>query len=460
MTKTMGTTADETRRGEFWVFQVQYLFVYLLTMFADWLQGTHMYVLYESYSLKDSVGSVGEYHPSRWGKTAIATLFTTGFLCSGLFGTFVGSLVDRYGRKNGVVLFCVLEIAINTMEEYEDMRVLLLGRVLGGISTSLLFSAFESWMVTEHRKRDFPDEWLSHTFAYGQIGNGIVAIIAGLTADVAVNFQGNIGPFRCAVLISAIVLGYVSLVWTENAGDVGKNALANFPLAWNAIWKDYRIMLVGFTNAFFEGAMYTFVFNWFPAMSVVYPGEKMHAGTIFSTFMACITLGGYLFNIASSTGLSNGWITLYLLCISSLSLIVPAIFPHNFWCVYGGFLLFETCVGASFATGGALRSAVMPQELQATIMNIFRVPLNILVVIGTSLDTFASTRQKLFVCVHWLVFAVILQAVFVASIEKAKISAPAKKIVTPFLKRIAKRSMVRVSRSNTPKRSNKKVENK
>lgn len=71
MTKTTGTTADEARRGEFRVFQVQYLFVYLLTMFADWLQGTHMYVLYESYSSKGSTGLVGEHHPSRWGKTAI-----------------------------------------------------------------------------------------------------------------------------------------------------------------------------------------------------------------------------------------------------------------------------------------------------------------------------------------------------------------------------------------------------
>jgi MFS transporter, MFS domain-containing protein family, molybdate-anion transporter len=31
-------------------------------------------------------------------------------------------------------------------------RVLMIGRVLGGIATSLLFSAFESWLVAEHNK--------------------------------------------------------------------------------------------------------------------------------------------------------------------------------------------------------------------------------------------------------------------------------------------------------------------
>ena len=134
-----GISSAEER--EFYGFQRRYLLVYVLTMFADWLQGTHMYALYDGYASKDVPDNVGEYHPSRYGKVAISTLFITGFACSGIFGTFIGSLADRYGRKGGVALFCLLEIAINCMEEVEDMRVLLLGRLLGGISTSLLFTS-------------------------------------------------------------------------------------------------------------------------------------------------------------------------------------------------------------------------------------------------------------------------------------------------------------------------------
>jgi MFS transporter, MFS domain-containing protein family, molybdate-anion transporter len=80
------------------------------------------------------------------------------------------------------------------------MEILLFGRILGGLSTSLLFSAFESWMVSEHRssltlsgdtthsscrKRGFPEEWLATTFSISSWGNGIVAIIAGLFAQIA-----------------------------------------------------------------------------------------------------------------------------------------------------------------------------------------------------------------------------------------------------------------------------------
>lgn len=63
------------------------------------------------------------------------------------------------------------------------MPVLIFGRILGGLSTSLLFTAFESWMVSIHRKRGFPEEWLSSTFAISSWGNGFVAIIAGFLAQ-------------------------------------------------------------------------------------------------------------------------------------------------------------------------------------------------------------------------------------------------------------------------------------
>ena len=39
------------------------------------------------------------------------------------------------------------------------------GRVLGGITTALLFTAFDSWMVTEHRRKGFSEDLLSDTYS-------------------------------------------------------------------------------------------------------------------------------------------------------------------------------------------------------------------------------------------------------------------------------------------------------
>ena len=48
-------------------------------------------------------------------------------------------------------LLLYYQIVINLIEHIPNMPALMFGRVLGGLSTSLLFSAFESWMVSEHR---------------------------------------------------------------------------------------------------------------------------------------------------------------------------------------------------------------------------------------------------------------------------------------------------------------------
>ena len=45
------------------------------------------------------------------------------------------------------------------------------------------------------------------------------------------------------------------------------------------------------------------------------------------------------------------------------------------------FVVFECCVGLYFPTIGSIRGRYVPDNVRATIMNIFRIPLNVIVVI-------------------------------------------------------------------------------
>lgn len=56
------------------------------------------------------------------------------------------------GRKRMSVIYCVTYMLSCFTKHSPQYRVLMLGRVLGGIATSLLFSSFESWLVAEHFK--------------------------------------------------------------------------------------------------------------------------------------------------------------------------------------------------------------------------------------------------------------------------------------------------------------------
>ena len=71
----------------------------------------------------------------------------------------------------------------------------------------------------------------------------------------------------------------------------------------------------------------------------------------------------------------------------------------------GAFLLFEVCCGLYFPSAGTLRGKVIPERSRSAVMNLFRLPLNALVV-AVLLNVDAISKQTLFaILVSWLIAA-------------------------------------------------------
>ena len=386
-----GSSASSSKNLEkFYAFRRQYMTVYLVIMLADWMQGTHMYTLYLSYGVN------------------ISALFLTGFLSGAIFAPFLGSFVDKFGRKRSCIVYCVLEIIINVMEHYENFTILLIGRVLGGISTNLLFSAFESWMTTEHRRQGFPEEWLERIYSQCSIVNGSMAIMAGIVAQVLEDSFGHIGPFQGAVALTVLALVLV-LGWEENygeehAGDHNKSSLVHqFLEGWKTTVSDSRVWRIGLTQALSEGAMYTFVFMWVPTLLSLDPPGGVPTGCVFSALMMAITIGGLVFpplqhvitKFLGSHDASSEVCASFVYLLASASMFIPVLCLTTInssggssasYCqdmVLGSFLVVEFCVGLFMPVAGTLRSKYVPDALQGAILNIFRLPLNAIVVSGT-----------------------------------------------------------------------------
>mmetsp|Transcript_8859 Transcript_8859/g.21516 ORF Transcript_8859/g.21516 Transcript_8859/m.21516 type:complete len:478 (-) Transcript_8859:115-1548(-) len=385
--KKLLNSAQKTHQSlhaEFNTFRRSYLLVYLIIMLADWMQGTHMYTLYLSYNVN------------------ISALFLTGFLTGAIFAPFLGSLVDKFGRKRSCIIYCVLEIIINWLEHYNDFRTLLLGRILGGISTNLLFSAFESWMTTEHRKRGFPEEWMSRTYSELSIGNGSMAILAGVIAQLLEDAFGHIGPFQGAIALTALALVLI-LRWEENYGEAQKGAhetssLYNqFTDGWKLVASDSKVLRIGLIQALSEGGIYTFVFMWVPTLLSMDPPGGVPTGCVFSALMMAITIGGVVFQPLehfvgtklTTRDKSSELSAVFAYIMASLSMAVPAIclccsaVSVCFERILLSFVVIEFCVGLSSPIAGMLRSKYVPDAYQGAIMNIFRLPLNAVVVSGT-----------------------------------------------------------------------------
>lgn len=366
--------------------QRRFLAVFWLLRCADWLQGPYFYEVYASKIFGGQPASM----------SMISRLFLTGFASTALFGPGVGRLIDTYGRKKGTLAFSVLYAVGALSTKSPLLAVLLFGRVMSGIGTSLLFSAPESWLVGESQKSgDDPNgEYLGETFGLAYAGDSIVAIIAGQLASLAATSRGPTGPFELSTgfLLAGGLLA--SLLWKENlagkSASDDSNSKPSIGDAINVIRGDPKIMMVGGVQSLFEAAMYIFVLQWPPAIAAAVSksfgnGAGTPYGTVFSCFMACCLFGSTLFGQfakmkgPTTEGVTTGMLAVATIAMSTATYTVSSA-TSGLPALVASFFAFEACVGMYFPSIGTLRSKYIPDSHRSVIMNLFGIPLNVLVV--------------------------------------------------------------------------------
>ena len=321
----------------------KFLAVFWTFRFADWMQGPYFYEVYASKKYDDG---------TPFSAMTIAILFLCGFISSGICGTFVGTLVDRFGRKKGCVAFCVIYSLSAMSTRSNSLFVLVMGRVLGGIATSLLESAPESWFVRQHELENVPGQLMGKCFGWAWFGNSIVAIVAGQMASAVATRGGDkedpSAPFMLSVCFLMFGLVFVLSLWKENFGSKGKtdsNMKDQIVDTWNKIMSDDKIKYVGAVQSLYEGSMYVFVLAWAPTVKAfAAEGEIVPFGKIFSCFMVSCMIGSSLFGeFLSFTSVEN--FMPKVLFVASASLALSSILQNVFTAVIVGFLLFEGTVG-------------------------------------------------------------------------------------------------------------------
>ena len=136
---------------------------------------------------------------------------------------------------------------------------------------------------------------------------------------------------------------------------------------------------------------------WVPTLLSMNPPGGVPTGCVFSALMMAITIGGIVFQPlehffgtkittkAKAAELS----AVFAYIMASVSMAVPAIClccaaaSVCFERILISFIVIEFCVGLSSPIAGMLRSKYVPDAYQGAIMNIFRLPLNAVVVSGT-----------------------------------------------------------------------------
>ncbi|KAJ3273498.1 Molybdate-anion transporter [Terramyces sp. JEL0728] len=143
-------------------------------------------------------------------------LFVVGFMSSGFAGPLVGNMSDRLGRKTGCISFCFLYGLSCATKLSSNFQVLLLGRVTGGVSTSLLMTVFESWVIEQHKALGLEERSLSAIFSKSTLINSLVAILSGLIANAVVSVFGLVSPFLVSGGLLLLAALLIHNLWPEH----------------------------------------------------------------------------------------------------------------------------------------------------------------------------------------------------------------------------------------------------
>ncbi|OBZ67712.1 Molybdate-anion transporter, partial [Grifola frondosa] len=289
--------------------------------------------------------------------------------------------------------------------------VLLFGRVLGGISTSILYSAFESWLISSSNSLALPQSDLSSIMGRATLVNGFVATAAGVASNQLVEVTGSFAsPFIASGAV--LLLGWVVIKgsWTENYGGGGGTASEDtFQLKrMGQAWKIVR-----------AGSMYLFVFLWVPSLQeAALTTQVLPLGYIFSSFMVSMMLGSLLYTSVVSyyqpseliSAGGDSPLTLHaklssLVCAVSALAFAVSVSSGDEHVRFWAFCAFEACVGMYYPVQGMLRGTLISNEHRATLSSLFRVPLNVFVVVSlmtgvSSARYLASRRARSCWCSH------------------------------------------------------------
>ena len=135
---------------------------------------------------------------------------------------------------------------------------------------------------------------------------------------------------------------------------------------------------------------------WVPTLLGLEPEGGVPTGAIFSAMMMSITIGGMIYPYLQASfsrilaKSPDEACAAFVYALAGCSMAVPALAlsvsstaKSNFGSILASFMVVECCVGLFMPVAGTLRSKYVPDALQGAILNIFRLPLNAVVVLGT-----------------------------------------------------------------------------
>eukprot|EP00736_Rhodelphis_marinus_P010510 Rmarinus@m.12963 len=231
--------------------------------------------------------------------------------------------------------------------------------------------------------------------------------MCGIASNVVVETLGLRALFDVSTIILLTSTLLIALTWEENYGETGGTAtlVSVFYDGLSTFFLDTRVFKVCVIQTLFEGAMYTFVLLWTPALESRAPAEDVPLGVIFACFMLSMMTGSLFFLtiIGDNAFHPRTCAMCARVFICGAFIFIGLGFSSDYHVSLLLLVAFEFCVGFYWPTMSSLRGRFVPERVRATIMNLCRLPLNT-VVVFLYLNPFQMTVETTFYTCAVLLF--------------------------------------------------------
>eukprot|EP00928_Gymnodinium_smaydae_P019015 TRINITY_DN1725_c0_g1_i12.p1 TRINITY_DN1725_c0_g1~~TRINITY_DN1725_c0_g1_i12.p1 ORF type:complete len:547 (-),score=76.09 TRINITY_DN1725_c0_g1_i12:425-1909(-) len=387
--------------ASFYKFRRRYLIAWYVCATVDWLQGAFLFALYEDVI-----------------KVPTGILLAVGYGSSILMGPVSGFLGDRFGRRRCCLLYCfTYGIACFLLHVVDFFPGLVLGRFLSAFSQEILWTSFESYLVTAYTNEGLPGDSLGNIFAWMFFGNFLCAIFfGGLVAQFMVDrttlqkgaylcYGDHFAPFTLALCLCAVgailiyrwkddlsvedgapqdaVIGAstTSIRSTASASKRKTSSFAEMGMTLCGALRQRNVQLCGMAVVGVEGPMFFLIMHFYDTLKS--GGTFTSGGYVFASFMMCSMMGSTLCSrlshmraeqrvLLAACAVASGWVAISGGLFANLSryMFVPlAFFAFN---------VIEMGIGIYFPSIGMVKSACVPEEVRSSVYTMYRLPLNII----------------------------------------------------------------------------------
>ena len=391
----------------------KYLLASVVIKAASWVRAPYVFAIYNRIH--------------GFTRNEIGYLYAVDNTTALLLGPLMGSLCDLYGRKRFTVIYCLCIVLHVSLVVTGSRQLAWVAQIVSGLSSCIMDSAFESWINFEakglfegQKSEQMKNSYLREIFTKQITLDCFCSLVLTGTGTLLYLHYGILYPFYVSFLLTIVAALVISFTWDENnmelltemsrlqaecEEDLGFKQKIHS--AWVELRRNMPLLCVGGIESCFKISLQLFLFIWTPLLEETI-GTYVHPGAIYACFMLARLIGAEAFEFLKIILATNTYLVSIILTTTSCICFFLAYHIFNFDTRLLVFVYWDGISGIFAPLFSSLRAQMITESNRSTIMNFFRIPINICSIICLVLTSYVTTYQICGIILCIMIVATIL----------------------------------------------------